>query len=128
MFKLIKIEGGRINVYEPQILPVGDSAVKSGEALVLASGKLKRCEPNVVPTFIAIADAAANTEVAVGRVESNQLYEVNASAAPTSLAVGNKVTISNDGLSVTATTTSGVAEIVNLNGATAIGDTLVVRF
>ena len=128
MFKLIKIEGGRINVYEPQILPVGAAAVKSGEALVLASGKLVKCDATVVPTFIALADAAASTEVAVGRVESNQLYEVNMSAAPTSLKIGNKVTLGDDGITVTATTTSGVAEIVDLNGATAIGDTLVVRF
>ena len=48
--------------------------------------------------------------------------------APTSLKVGQKVTISGDGTGVTATTTDGVATIVDLLGAAAAGDFIQVRF
>jgi hypothetical protein len=126
MFTLRKIEGGRINVYEPLIYPVGASAVTEGQALVLSSGKLVKATGK--PTFIALASGAANAEIAVGRVEANQIYEVPVTAAPTSLAVGAKVTVATDGLGVTATTTDGVAEIVDLNGAAAANDTIYVRF
>ena len=122
MFRLIKIEGGRINVPEPQILPVGNTAVVTGQALVLSGGKLVSATGK--PTFVALNDGAANGECAVGRVESNQIYEVECTAVPT---LGTKVTIS-DGKKVTATTADGVAEIVDVNGATAAGDTVLVRF
>jgi hypothetical protein len=125
MFNLIKIEGGRINVFEPQILTVGGAAVKNGEALVLNAGVLEKATGK--PTFIALSDCAKDGQVAVGRVEPNQIFETTVTAAPTSLKVGQKVTIS-DGLAVTATTTSGVAEIVDLCGATKSGDKILVRF
>ena len=128
MFSLRKIEGGRINVFEPHYLTVGATAVSAGEALVLTDGKLVKCGATSKPTFIALADGAADAEIAVGRVEANQIYEVPVSAVPTALTVGSKVTLGSDGLTVTATTTSGVAEIVDLNGATAIDDKIVVRF
>ena len=56
-----------------------------------------------------------------------QSYEVPVTAAPTSLAVGSKVTLHTDGLQVTATTASGVVTVEDLNGAKAAGDKLVVR-
>lgn len=126
MFKLRKIEGGRINVFEPQVLPVGSSAVVSGQGLVLASGLLVSAAAGK-PTYIALSDGAANREISVGRVESNQVYETTFSAAPTDVKVGAKVTLSG-GLTVTATTSNGVAEIVDLCGASAVGDKVLVRF
>jgi ABC-type sugar transport system ATPase subunit len=128
IMKLIKIEGGRINVYEPQMLTT-DEEVVAGEALVLDGGMLTKCATTTKPTFVALASVKPTTEtpiveVAVGRVESNQIYEVECTAVPT---LGTKVTIS-DGKKVTATTNDGVAEIVDVNGATAAGDTVLVRF
>ena len=106
--KLIKIEGGRINVYEPQLLTVGTTAVVSGQALTLSGGKLVRATGK--PTFVALADGAANTTIPVGRVESNQVYEV---ALPSGgVTVGNKYTLSSDGTGITTTTSDGVAEVV----------------
>ena len=126
MFKLTKIEGGRINVFEPLVLKVGTTAVTSGQGLVLSGGLLVSAGAGK-PAFISLADGAANSEIAVGRVEPNQLYEVEITAAPTSLKIGEKVKL-DSGTKVTATTTDGVAEIVSLNGATAAGDTVIVRF
>lgn len=121
MFILRKIEGGRINVYEPQILTVGSTAVTSGQALVLSGGKLVACGPDVKPTFIALADGAANSEIHVGRVDSNQIYETDAVSG---VVVGAKYKLTDkaDGIIATAASTAG-AEIVALNGAT-----VLVRF
>ena len=131
MFNLIKIENARMNVPEPVFYEVTASeAVAIGEALVLTSGKLTKCGATAKPQFIAMADCAATDEnrlIPAARVEPNQLYEVPVTAAPTSLAVGSKVTLHTDGLQVTATTASGVVTVEDLNGAKAAGDKLVVR-
>jgi hypothetical protein len=55
------------------------------------------------------------------------VYEVPVTAVPTALKVGDKVTIHTDGLQVTASTQNGVITVENLNGASAAGDTIVVR-
>lgn len=112
MFILRKIEGGRINVYEPQELPVGDAAITSGQTLVLADGALEACAGSTKPTFIALADAPASTDevtsyVHVGRVEPNQVYEVATSGTFT---VGAKVAINENGDGITSG--AGAAEIV----------------
>lgn len=131
MFRLIKIENARMNVPEPVFHEVKASeAVQLGEALVLTSGKLAKCGATAKPEFIAMADCAAdaaNRLIPVARVEANQLYEVPVTAAPTSLVEGSKVTLHTDGMQVTATTADGVVTVENLNGATAAGDTIVVR-
>lgn len=131
MFKLLKIENARMNVPEPEYLDVTESeAVEMGEALVLASGKLTKCGATVAPAFIAMGVKAAadpDRKIPVCRVEKNQVYSVPVTAAPSALKIGDKVTLHTDGLQVTATTTSGVITVINLNGATAIGDEIVVR-
>ena len=131
MFRLLKIENARMNVPEPEYLDVKASeAVEMGEALVLASGKLTKCGATVAPTYIAMGVKSAdddNRSIPVCRVEKNQVYAVPVTAAPTSLAVGSKVTVHTDGLQITATTTDGVVTIVDLNGAAAAGDEIIVR-
>ena len=132
MFKLIRIENGRENVPSPVFHEAAAEAISVGEALVLnTSGKLTKCGATVKPAYIAmgqVSASAADRRVAVCRVESNQVYEVPVSAKPTSLVPGAKVTLYTDGLQVTATTTDGVATIESVNGATEIGDTIIVRF
>lgn len=132
MFKLIKIENGRQNIPEPEYLEVAASeAVSLGEALSLASGKLTKCSPTTAPAYIAMGEVTATTAkriIAACRVEPNQVYEVECSAAPSALVVGDKVTITSDALGVTATTASGVAKVVALNGASIAGDKITVRF
>lgn len=131
MFNLIKIENARMNVPEPVFLDVTDGeAVEEGEALVLSGGKLTKCGATKKPEFISMAILAADAEerrIAVCRVESNQVYEVPVSAAPTALVPGAKVTLHTDGLQVTATTADGVVTVVDVNGAAAAGDTILVR-
>ena len=133
--RLVKIEGGRINVCEPQMLTVGDTAVVSGQALVLVSGALKDAGA-AKPTFIALADAIPGAKVAVGRVEPNQIYEVELSAnVSTAMTVGTKYPLAtHNGKSVkvnptvSGTTANNVAELVDANGASKAGDKILVRF
>lgn len=131
MFRLLKVENGRMNVPEPVFHDVtAGEAVEIGEALVLTGGKLTKCGATTKPEFIANGVKSAsdeNRKLGVVRVEGNQVYEVPVTGAPTSLKVGDKVTINTDGLQVTATVTNGVITIDHLNGATAAGDKLIVR-
>ena len=100
--------------------------VALGEALVLASGKLTKCGATATPEFIAMG-AGTGVKIPVVRVMETDEYEAPLQAAGTSLNVGDKVTLHTDGLQVTATTTSGVFEITQING-TAVGDTVLGMF
>ena len=131
MFKLLKIENARMNVPSPAYYEVtAGEAVSEGEALVLTSGKLTKCGATTKPEFIAMGDktaAAVDRKLAVARCAPNQLYGVPITASPTALKPGDKVTLHTDGMQVTATTQSGVITVESVNGATAVGDEIVVR-
>ena len=60
-------------------------------------------------------------------VSKDVIYQTELTAAYAGIAAGAKVTISSNGLGITATTTSGVAEIVDWDG-TAVGSPVRVRF
>jgi hypothetical protein len=132
MFDLKKIENGRMNVPEPEYYDAKASTeIQIGQALSLQSGVLAPVGGTTKPEFISLgklAASAAKREIPVARVNDEQVYEVSVTAAPTSLKVGNKVTLSSDGMEVTATTSDGVATIVNLCGAVAAGDKILVKF
>lgn len=127
MFDLKKILNGRMNVPEPEVYPAG-TAITPGMALTLTDGKLMLCGATSVPTHISMGIAEIGKKVAAAPVDSAQLYEVPVTASPSDLKEGQKVTIATGGLGVTATTASGVATIVALNGAAKIDDKIVVRF
>ena len=126
MFKLIKIENGRMNVPEPEYL-VANTDLAAGQAVSLSSGKLVK--NTTTPTHITLASAKANdAKVPCVRIESAQVYEVPVSATPTA-SVGAKVAISTDGTSVGgAASETGIATVVSLNGAKVSGDKITVRF
>lgn len=99
-----------------------------GEALVTAStGLLTKCGATARPEYIAAGPQDENDMVPVIRVQDYQVWRTQLSAAGTSLKLGNKVTLETDGLRVTATTASGVAAIVAMEG-TEVGDGVRVRF
>lgn len=105
-----------------------EEAVVLGEALVTAStGLLTKCGATAKPEYIAVGPQDEKDVAPVVRVQDYQVWETQLSAAGTSLKIGNKVTLETDGLRVTATTTSGVAVIVDMEGA-AVGDNVRVRF
>jgi hypothetical protein len=129
MFLIHTTDDGRIPGFE--YLPAAAITPKVGMALVANSGNLAVATGTTQPTYISMADrdsaVATGDLIPVVRVQPDMIFEVPLSAAGTSLKVGQKVTIATDGLQVTATTTDGVAEIVEILG-TAAGDKVRVRF
>lgn len=128
MFNLKKIEGGRQNVHEPVMLTVGDSSLAILTACTVNNGVLVAATGKIMPTHVTLAKGEKGKTIPCGRIQSSQVYETPVSGDPTSLKVGQKVTLSDDGTGVTAITTDGVATIVDLLDAKATGDAVLVRF
>ncbi len=133
MFRLVKILNGRGNQAEPCFLPSTASVTYTlGEALTLTAGALTKCAASAKPTHIAAEDYTAPATdprpICVYAVSPAMVFECPVTADPASLTVGSKVTLSADAAGVTATTTSGVATIIDTCCATAIGDKMLVAF
>ena len=112
-------------------LPAGAITPKVGLALTQSSGLLAVASGTTKPSYICMTQRAAavtsGTVIPVIRVGGDMIFETVFSASASSIKLGDKVTIASDGLRVTATTTSGVAEVVGMDG-TASGSTVRVRF
>lgn len=132
MFKLLyDITGSPRAIGNAMNVPVtsGEGYVM-GEALVIKNGAATKCGATEKPTHMCCRDQAAGAKenILVYPITGTMHFGVKVTAAASSLKVGDKVTIAADGLGVTATTTSGVCEIVNTNGAVSAGDEIVVKF
>lgn len=99
-----------------------------GQALFLSSGVASACTGTNVPVYICAENKTAVTgdKIACYRVEKNQEY-ATVTSADGALTVGTKVTTNATGDKVTATTTNGVAEVVEAFGTTS-GSKVYVRF
>lgn len=128
-FKVHTTDDNRVPGME--YLPAGAITPKIGMALVMTAGNLAICGATATPTYISMCEkekaCVAGELIPVIRVGHDMIFETEFSAAATAIKVGDKVTLDTGGLSVTATTTSGVAEIVYMDG-TAKGDMCRVRF
>ena len=130
MFLNIKTDDGHVAPFEK--LPCSAITPKRGMAMVLSAGKLAIATGTAKPEFICVEAhenaVAAGELVTVVRVDHDTLYATELSASGAALNIGDKVTLhASNGLQVTATTASGVAEIMAMDG-TAVGDTVYVRF
>lgn len=129
MFLNVKNDDGHVAPFIQ--LPCSAITPKNGMLMVLSSGKLAKAGATDKPEFLCVEehDAAvtAGDLVTVVRIDHDTDYETTFSAVATGVVPGSKVTIASDGLRVTGTTTSGVAEVVETAG-TASGDTVIVRF
>lgn len=129
MFMVHQTDDGRVPGIE--YLPAGAITPKIGMALTQASGNLAVASGTTAPTYISMCDretaCKAGDIIPVLRVLPDMVFETTFSAAATAVTLGQKVTINTDGLSVTATTTGGVAEVVYMDG-TASGSMCRVRF
>lgn len=115
-----------------EYLPASAFTPKVGMALKYTSGKLALCSGTTKPEYISMTERAAALTagdiIPVMRTQPDMVFAVPAQADASAVTDGQKVTIHTDGLQVTATTSSGVAEIVGREGTGAAGDTLYVRF
>lgn len=129
MFKIYSIDDGRNAPVE--YLPVSAMTPKAGMAMVQEGGLLVPATGTEKPTYICMREDAAAVEagkqIPVCRVQGDMVFETVAAADMSAVKQGDKVTISTDGMGVTATTASGVAEIVAMDG-TAEGSCVRVRF
>lgn len=130
MFYIHTTDDGRNPPFE--YLPCSAIAPKIGQAMTLnTSGQLALATGATKPTYISMCETAtaveAGTVIPVIRVAPDIIFETTASAAITSIKPGNKLTIHTDASQVTATTTDGVAEVVETDG-TAAGSKVRVRF
>lgn len=129
MFLIHSIDGGRGCGLE--YLPCGAITPKVGMAMTQTSGNLAVAAGAVKPTYICACEkesaCTAGDIIPVMRVLPDMVLETTISAAATSIKLGSKVTLSADGLQVTATTTDGVAEVVYMED-TAAGSVVRVRF
>lgn len=115
-----------------EYLPASAIQPKVGMALVLSSGKLAIATGTSKPEFICMAEhpaaVTAGTIVPVIRVTPEIMFKTSNSASLSGVAVGAKVTLhASSGMQVTATTSSGVAEIIAKSGDAA-GSDVYVRF
>ena len=129
MFIPHKTDDGRIPPIE--YLPCGAITPKLGLALIQSGGNLAIASGTTKPTYLCMTERSAavtaGTIIPVQRVSEDLIYETTSSAAFTSVKQGAKVTLATDGLRVTATTTDGVAEVVEIADSAA-GGKVYVRF
>ena len=129
MFRLSSMKVGLTPPIEYKTATASES-YSVGEALKLASGKVTLCSGTTKPEFVCVGPANGAGEVPCVAVQDYMEFETTLAVAPAdsaTIGVGDKVTIHTDGMQVTATKTSGVAQIVALDGQ-AVGDRVVVRF
>lgn len=126
--KYLKLDDGRVPPHE--YLPAGAITPKWGMTLVMEGGKLVLANGTDVPEYLCMCEYTAavpdGTAIPVTRVDEDIIYIAPLSAAGTALEVGDSVTISTDGLGVTATT-GGAFKISAIHG-TAVGDEVEGRF
>lgn len=131
MFLIHAADDGRNLPHEH--LACGAITPKVGMALYLdtSTGYLALCNGTTVPEYISVTNCdsalTAGDCIDVVKVDEDVIWETEFSASAASIKIGNKVTIASDGLRVTATTSSGVAEVVYMDG-TASGSMCRVRF
>ena len=131
-FLIHSIDDGHVPAWE--YLPCGAITPKVGMALVQSSGNLAIATGTTAPAYISMVekDAAvsAGTLIPVIRVSPDIIFETELSASGTSLKQGDKVTLhASNGMQFTATTTSGVAEVIDFpDGSQASGARVRVRF
>jgi len=127
-FKFHSTDDGRVPATE--YLPAGAITPKIGLALIQTGGLLVAAVGEQAPGYISMCEkkqaCAAGEVIPVVRVSGDIIFETAFSADAGSVALGDKVTISADGLSVTATT-GGPAEVVYMDG-TENGSMCRVRF
>jgi len=129
-FLIHSVEHGRVPAWE--YLPCSAITPKVGMAMTQTSGNLAVATGTTKPTYICMCERSAAVTageiIPVIRVNEDIIFETTFSADASSIKLGNKVTLhASSGLQVTATTSSGVAEVVGMDG-TASGDTVRVRF
>ena len=126
MFSFYKMNNVGINAPAIDMLNANPEVTyKVGDALVLTNGLAAKASGTTAPTHVA-AGVASDGKIAAYKVQPNMEFKTTFSADASAVSVGNKVTIGADSETVTATTASGVATIVEKLGTGASGTEVIV--
>lgn len=127
-FMIHSTDDGRTPAVE--YLPAGAITPRVGLALTQTGGLLVSAVGTTAPSYISMCERGQACEagelIPVIRAAGDIIFETAFSADADSVSLGDKVTISADGLSVTATA-GGPAEVVYIDG-TKNGSMCRVRF
>lgn len=129
MFCLSSMKVGLTPPIEYKAATAGESYAV-GEALKQSGGKVTLCSGTTKPEYICVGPANDAGEVPCVAVQDYMEFQTTLAVAPAdsaTIGVGDKVTIHTDGMQVTATKTSGVAQLVRVDGQT-VGSVVVVKF
>lgn len=134
MFKLIKILNSGANVPEPmkaEKIELEEYAI--GTPVIISGGKIAPAGATTVPTHITLGKAnKGEAHATVAGISPDMIFETYINQDPTSIQAGAKVTLglnsSSHPVCVTATTTSGVATVIDTLGAKRSGDKVIVKF
>lgn len=129
MFCLSSMKVGLTPPIEYKTATAGESYAV-GEALKQSGGKVTLCSGTTKPEYICVGPANGAGEVPCVAVQDYMEFQTTLAVAPAdsaTIGVGDKVTIHTDGMQVTATKTSGVAQLVRVDGQT-VGSVVVVKF
>ena len=129
MFQLSSMKVGLTPPIEYKTATAGESYAV-GEALKQSGGKVTLCSGTTKPEYICVGPANDAGEVPCVAVQDYMEFQTTLAVAPAdsaTIGVGDKVTIHTDGMQVTATKTSGVAQLVRVDGQT-VGSVVVVKF
>lgn len=120
---LYSSDSGHIPPFE--YLPCGAIHPKAGLPMQLTAGKLTLAAGSVKPQYISVLEgdkshgSYEDELIPVIRINSDLTFTAPAAASMAAILPGDKVTLSADGLSLTATKTGGIAEIVGYDGTDA---------
>ena len=127
-YKIHSVDDGHVPSIE--YLPCGAIAPKVGMAMIVEGGQLAVVSGAEAPAYISMCERETACEagelIPVIRVDGRTVYETTFNAEASAVKLGDKLTISDDGLQATATT-GGAAEVITICG-TAVGDAVRVRF
>ena len=127
MFGLFKMDKANTPIIKQ--LPAAAATYSVGQvAVVNASGYVTAVSGTTKPTHVVVEKGTKTTAdtVSVTPIYPDQEYVTTLSTAG-SLVVGSKVTIAADAAQVTATTTNGVATVIEATGSTS-GSAVIVKF
>ena len=132
MFEFVKSLSGE-NFMTPMLMPTTASETYTdGEGVVVTSGTITKVGATAAPTYITgeayVAPASGQRAIICYPVLPHYIYKTTFAADGSSTAEGVKVTLHTDGAQITATTSSGVATIVDKLGTGATGTAALIRF
>lgn len=128
MFLLKSVQDGHVPPF--LYMPSGNFVPKAGLALALENGTLKIAADDTKPMYICMQEsmqAKPGELIPVVLSTPDIFFQVILDTDLTGVNPGDKVTLSADGLNITATKTNGVAQIVSIPGTNA-GSGVTVRF